>query len=262
MHEHMFERMAWRFTEEQVREAIGASYSWSEAVRRLGLRSAGGNYLTLKKYTALWGIETEHFDRRRALRQHGWPPRRIPLEEILVEHSAYSRNHLKDRLFEEGVKERRCEFCAQGEKWLGRRMALILDHANGIADDNRLENLRILCPNCAATLDTHCGRKNLAPPVFRECLTCGKAFRVKYRTHRYCRVECARRSPDRQLRFRGLPRPEDRRVERPPYWRLLEEIEELGYRGIGRKYGVSDNAIRKWERQYEREMDLGDFSAI
>ena len=63
-------------------------------------------------------------------------------------------------LFEEGLKERRCEMCGQDENWHGRTMSLILDHINGVPDDNRLENLRIVCPNCAATLETHCGRKN------------------------------------------------------------------------------------------------------
>ena len=49
-------------------------------------------------------------------------------------------------------------------------MGLILDHINGVRDDNRLENLRIVCPNCAATLDTHCGRKNRLEPSNATCL--------------------------------------------------------------------------------------------
>ena len=44
-----------------------------------------------------------------------------------------------------------------------------------------------------------------------------------------------------------------RRVERPPYDQLMREIAETGYSAVGRKYGVSDNAIRKWVRAYERE---------
>jgi transposase-like protein len=42
-------------------------------------------------------------------------------------------------------------------------------------------------------------------------------------------------------------------VERPPYAQLLREIAESSYVAVGRKYGVSDNAIRKWARRYERE---------
>jgi hypothetical protein len=119
----------------------------------------------------------------------------------LVEGSTFSRHHLKERLFAESLKRRECETCGQGEIWRGGRMALILDHINGIPDDHRLENLRILWPNCAATL-----------------------------------------------------RPSRRLVERPPLHVLLAEVARDGYLATGRKYGVSDNAIRKWVRFYENEM--------
>jgi hypothetical protein len=79
---------------------------------------------------------------------------------VLVERSSYPRKDVKRRLFAEGLKEPRCELCGQGEIWRGRPMAMILDHINGVRDDHRLQNLRIVCPNCAATLDTHCGRRN------------------------------------------------------------------------------------------------------
>ena len=119
-------------------------------------------------------------------------------------------------------------------------MGLILDHVNGVRDDNRLENLRIVCPNCAATLDTHCGRKNRVV-IERDCARCGKPFLVRYATHRYCSLECG----SRWARPAGKPNTASRRVARPPYEQLVHEIAETNYSAVGRKYGVSDNAIRK-----------------
>ena len=223
-------------------------------LRRLGYKSQGGNAATVKKYAALWRISTAHFDpdavRNEAL-QRARGARR-PIDEILVEGSTFSRHHLKERLFAEGLKQRECETCGQGEIWRGRRMALILDHINGIPDDHRLENLRILCPNCAATLDTHCSRKNRLARLPRECRYCGDVFVPKYDRHRYCSRACGQKW-DRS-RLRGVPRPSRRLVERPPLHVLLAEVARDGYLATGRKYGVSDNAIRKWVRCYENEM--------
>ncbi len=127
-------------------------------------------------------------------------------------------------------------------------MALILDHINGVPDDHRLENLRILCPNCSATLETHCGRKNFVMITPRNCLRCGKEFRPGHRGAKYCSRECGIRW-DRS----GRPRPNSRKVERPPFAQLMSEIAATNYCAVARKYGVSDNAIRKWVRAYERE---------
>jgi len=107
---------------------------------------------------ARWGIETSHFDpnavRARALRR-----KPVPLQTLLVEHSTASRQNVKRRLLLEGIKQPVCELCGQDEIWRGGRMALVLDHINGIADDNRLENLQIVCPNCHSQTENFSGRK-------------------------------------------------------------------------------------------------------
>jgi hypothetical protein len=237
------------YSEADLRDAVAASYSWAEALRRLGYCPTGGNSTTLKKRVAESAISTDHFDPYRAARQQG-QRRRIPLEEVLVERSTYSRSNLKRRLYEAGLKEQRCELCGQDENWRGRRIGLILDHINGIRDDNRLENLRIVCPNCAAGLDTHCGRKNRLEVEPRQCLRCDKRFVPKDSTQRYCSAYCGRRW-DRS----GVKRSGARKVRRPGHEQLRDEVIMLGYSAVGRKYGVSDNAIRKWVRFYENEIE-------
>jgi hypothetical protein len=243
-----------RFTEDEARKAIAASKSWTEALRRLDYCPSGGNPATLKKYVALWNISTDHFDPYAGVMERIRRPKR-PLAEILVENSTYSRSNLKMRLYEEGLKEPRCELCGQGEIWRGKHMGMILDHINGVRNDNRLENLQIVCPNCAATLETHCGRAKESPPPLRNCRRCGEMFRAKHRTQRYCSRHCGTRREPGSHPMRGVPQPRIRKAERPPYEKLLEEIEATSYCAVGRKYGVSDNAVRKWVRFYERERE-------
>ena len=127
-------------------------------------------------------------------------------------------------------------------------MALIIDHINGVATDNRLENLQIVCPNCAATLETHCGRNVL---LSRECLICGEPFQPTDRRQRHCSRSCSSRTEPNRLRAVAARR----RVERPPYDQLMREIRETSWSAVGRRYGVSDNAVRKWVRWYEAEVD-------
>jgi hypothetical protein len=250
--------MAPWFTEEEARKAIASSRSWAESLRRLGYCHSGANPRTLKKWAGVWRIDTDHFDPAAAstealLRSN----RKIPLAEVLVEGSTYSRSHLKRRLYVEGWKKAECQLCGQGEIWQGKRMSLILDHINGVRTDNRIENLRIVCPNCAATLETHCGSNKKGRPKLparRQCALCRREFSPNYWDHRYCSRKCGARARS----LVGVPVPTSRRVQRPPHQQLLAEVLEMGYRAVGRKYGVSDTAIRKWLRQYEREVAVGE----
>jgi hypothetical protein len=236
-----------RYSEIELREAVAASVSYAEVLRRLGVRTAGGNHATVRRYIdEVWRIPTGHFDAS-AARSRAGRGRAVPLAEILIEGSTYHRGHLKRRLLAEGLKRPECEMCGQGAVWRGRPLSLVLDHVNGVHDDHRLENLRILCPNCNATLDTHCGKHVKRIHADRACPTCATVFRPSTGGQRYCSTSCAGRGEASRLAQRA-----QRRVERPPYEQLLREIAELGYLGVGRRYGVSDNAIRKWRRAYER----------
>jgi hypothetical protein len=240
----MFVLLRPKFTEEQLRAAVAASRCYSDVLRRLGLRTAGGNPRTIQKYVALWNIAVDHFDPD-AVRAVTIRREPIPLKAVLVENCTYHRGHLKERLYAAGLKTR---------SWNGGHMSLILDHINGVPTDNRLENLRIVCPNCNATLATHCGRANRRPPRVAECAHCGAEFRPKYLTHRFCSRDCGQRQGGASPASRRAA-VEARTVERPPYEELLREIAATSWSAVGRTYGVSDNAVRKWVRLYEAERE-------
>jgi len=222
-----------RYSKDRIEEAVISSKTIKEALEKLELRAAGGNYKVFHKYVKLYGIDTSHFESKKERVKNMLAKnmlRRIPTEEILVENSSYNRTNLKERLYKEDYKERKCEDCGQGEEWRGKKMSLILDHINGVHNDNRIENLQILCPNCAATLDTHCGKNN------------GNKFKLKKERENNGGVTDGQRDSNKDRR----------KVERPPYEMLKKEVEEIGYSATGKKYGVSDNTVRKWVRFYEK----------
>ena len=153
-----------------------------------GIRSKARTIGRFKKWAARWGIGTEHFDPH-CRPPKGRSPRQIPLDEVLVENSTYNRFNLKRRLYDAGLWNRAVSCAARTSSGMVGGCRSILDHINGVSNDNRLENLRIVCPNCAATLDTHCGRKNLRIAT-RVCPGCGEEFIPRNIRHRYCSLKC------------------------------------------------------------------------
>ncbi len=219
-------RIKIKYLKENLEPIIKSSKTISEVIQKLKLTAIGGNHKTIVKYIKKYNIDISHFEQRSDRMRLINPA--IALEKVLVENCNYNRVHLKNRLYKEGLKERKCEECGQGEIWMNKKISLIIDHVNGINNDNRLENLRIVCPNCAATLPTHAGKNNKKAIENRE-----KEKIIKVDGRKKTRIE-------------------RRVINRPSLELLQKEIDELGYSATGRKYGVSDNAIRKWIKSYEK----------
>lgn len=161
--------------------------------------------------------------------------RRRPLFGVLQKGAKTNNTHLRHRLIEEGVLENRCGECGILE-WRGKSLSLSLHHRNGDSEDNRLENLKLLCPNCHSQTENFAGRK-LNGRVVRRCSRCETRITAKSKSG-LCRP----------CMLKTVPRRRPRKAERPPPEQLVDEVTELGFRGTARKYGVSDTAIRKWMR--------------
>jgi len=140
-----------KYSEEFLKEIVDKSISISQVLINIGLKPSGGNYYHITKKIKDYNIDITHF-----LGQ-GWSknkisPRKYTKEEfilkILTINSNYRSHLLKLKLYDYGLKFKYCEKCGQGEIWCDEILGLELHHINGINNDNRIENLKILCPNC------------------------------------------------------------------------------------------------------------------
>ncbi len=75
--------------------------------------------------------------------------------KCFVENSTYPRHRLKERIIKENLIEYKCDICGNTGEWNGKPLSLVLDHINGINNDNRMKNLRFLCNNCDSQLPTY-----------------------------------------------------------------------------------------------------------
>lgn len=271
----------YKYTDEQLIEAVKTSLSIAEVCRKLGIKAVGGNYATIHNKINKLNLDTTHFTGKawnQGLKYKVVVPAKS-LQEILKENTPYPSYKLKLRLIKEGLKEEKCECCGNTE-WLGQPIKLELHHINGNHNDNRLENLQLLCPNCHAYTDNYRGKNikwsaqkkisEVEQPKFKEtlidngnlepekryiiiesgaetkqaepksrktkepryCAFCGKELVGKQRNNKYCSQECAHKANG---------------SKRPDVFTLLNDFKELkSFVQVGKKYGVTDKAVRKW----------------
>lgn len=146
-------------------ELIKNSTSTADVLRQLDY-SVKGNSWAYKIVAERMDKLNITFGKKLQINQEG-TVERLPLEKVLTENSSYNRSRLRERLIEEGLKEYKCECCGITE-WLGKPISLQLHHLNGIRNDNRINNLQILCPNCHSQTENF-GTRGKGLVIKRKC---------------------------------------------------------------------------------------------
>lgn len=145
------------YSYENLKSAVEKSKSYLETLRNLGTTSKGGNYNTLKRKIKEYDIDTSHF------LKSGWNKNtssiKVPIEEYLNNNKKISSYQLKLRLIKDKIKEDKCECCGISE-WQGHKLSIQLHHIDGDNENNNLNNLQLLCPNCHSITDNYAGKNN------------------------------------------------------------------------------------------------------
>ena len=215
--------------DEAVKSAALSCTSIAQMLKVLGVASTHRRYKYLKEWSNRTGVPLP--DGRRL------PPpttRKTPDALVFIEESTYTNNSkIKRRLIKDYGWEEKCAMpdCLNPNPvWRGLPLSLQLDHRNGISNDNRFENLRFLCPNCHTQTDTF-GSRNMKIGRLEFWCACGNSMA---RGSSMC-IVCHNNN---------------QRQKAKEFWPPVEEIVELlkteNYLSLGKKYGVSDNAIRKY----------------
>lgn len=249
--------------EDVFRHTVAEARSIADVLRALGNNQSAGHYLYIRRRIEGLELSTGHFMPYHS--GNGSGGRKRPLSEILVEHSDYNNGQsLRRRMVAEGLLEDKCYECGLPPTWSGKPLTLRLDHKNGVHDDNRSDNIRLLCPNCDSQSEFYGGRN-----IGRTRYSTAIMERAKKETSR--RIEAARppgwkpkvrRSP-RTCSSCGLPIGHQgltgkcgacigrsrQRIEWPAASGLLIEVREEGMLAVAKRLGVSDTAIKKHLRQ-------------
>jgi Zn finger protein HypA/HybF involved in hydrogenase expression len=235
-----------KYTKEELEFLLNESISFRQFLKKIGSSTNGSSaYNSIKKQLDKLNIIIPIYN----CKNNFHDKKRLEDDEVFIENSTYSRGHLKERIIKNNLIEYKCNKCRNKGKWINRELVLQLDHINGINNDNRLENLQFLCPNCHSQTETFAG-KSLNKIKKIEKKKYKKNIKIKEIKIKKCL--CGEEISLDANNCKKCNNKNQRRVERPSYEILIKEIEELGYNGTGRKYEVSDTAIRKWKKQYEK----------
>jgi 5-methylcytosine-specific restriction endonuclease McrA len=231
----------WTTPQNELQKILDESSSVVEVLKKLGYDGYNGNHRTVTKRINSGEFDLTKFNENkkeelssRTIRER--LANKISNDQVFTENSTYHRTNLKLRLVKEMGFEYKCSDCGITDSYNGKPISLQLDHINGINNDNRLENLRFLCPNCHSQTGTFAGKSLNQKP------TCACGQKLKSKKSKKCR-KCANKD------FKKSPSAYKEKIEWPEDEALQEMLWSEPAIKIGEKLKISSPAIKKRANQ-------------
>ena len=206
-------------SDEEFINIIKSSFTYKEALEKLGYSHSGGAYITLRKRIKSLNISTEHMT---PTRRYGRSKNKITNEEMFTINSRYGSS-IRRRVLQDKLVPYKCAICGNTGTWRGKPLTLTLDHINGNHCDNRIENLQFVCPNCDSQQSTFGARNKMKYTIDQQ----------------YAPVQ--KREPK-------LPQV-TLKVTKEQFLKELKTF--TSFTELGKRFSVSDNAVRKWCIKWE-----------
>ena len=277
-----------KLSEEEIKSAISESRTFTEALIKLGCSANDGcNRKVFSQYVKDHNIDTSHFNKG----IERWND-----DEIFVENSVTSHSMMRKHYKKGNYSEYKCSICRQEPFWNGKPLVLTLDHINGINNDNRLENLRWICPNCDRQLNTYGSKRKKQN---HKCESCGKEIKgiSKYNLCFDCYWKERRNGTDLEKHLN--PNPKKAEIDKCPNCgelkrksaslcrncanenkkkkaiqerenvlgitreSLKNDVREMPIAAIADKYRVASSTVRAWCNAYElphRTVEIKSYS--